>query len=715
MNWQFVFTVLKITSYFLLFIGYAATTLLVCGWLDDNRNMVRRLFVLNLCTVTTLVVVHFGEHLLGKLPISDVPVWLAIAFHSMLLVGVLGLLAKVCSIFKSSKKNSAQNLKLARKKLKTEQRVQQATITALQDSEDRFQSIFNYAAMGIVIIDQQGKILEANRAYKDIGVHDFEMAQANSLMDNTHSDDLAKDRRAIAQLFDNKSPCYSYNKRYLHPDGSILWTDLRMSLVEPETSGAEPYAIAMLENITKRKEMEKELVLTQERLQELLQARTDQIVQMHEELSWQTNHDFLTGLLNRYAFERHLSKTLAALRHKRSVGSEHTLCYLNLDRFKAINELGGSLAGDAVLRQVSHIIESRCRQSDYIARLGADEFALLLHQCSLEQAGKVAISIVERIQEGRFRWQNREYSTSASIGLVPINESSGDASEMMIAADAACYAAKRRGRSRIHIYESDDQELVKFRSEAQWISKIEAALKNDRFRLYVQPIIPMNPEAEPPHCEVLVRLLSDDGEVISPGLFLPAAERYHLVTKIDCWVIEATLRHLAANLTERTKSHIYSINLSGASINDESLVGFIQRQFERYPIPTQMICFEVTETVAIANLNRANEVIQSIRAMGCRIALDDFGTGMSSFSYLKYLPVDYLKIDGSFIKDIVDDPIDFAMVETMNRIGHVMGVKTVAEYVSNEAILAKIKHIGIDYGQGFGLAMPEPLTPGYSL
>lgn len=677
--------------------------------------MVKRLFVLNICAVTTLIVVHLGEYLIGRLSISDMPIWLAIAFHFILIIASLGLLAKVCAIFKSSRNSFSQSPKLIRNKLQKDQQIQQATITAFPNSGDRFQSIFNYAAMGIAIIDQQGKILEANQAYKEICVYGFDAAQDNLLMDNTHPEDLDQDRKAIAQLFANKPLCYTYNKRYLHPNGSIFWIHLRISLVEPETPGAEPYAIAMLENITNRKDIETELVQTQARLQDLLQSRTDQIVQMHEELSWQTSHDFLTGLLNRYTFERHLSKTLVSFRRKRNVNVEHTLCYLNLDRFKAINELGGSLAGDAVLRQVSHIIESRCRQTDQIARLGADEFALLLHQCSLEQAEKVALSIVERVQEERFRWQDREYRVSISIGLVPINESSDDASEMMMAADAACYAAKRRGRSRIHIYESDDQELVKYRSEAQWIRKIEEALENDRFRLYVQPIIPMHPETEAPHCEVLLRLLADNGDVISPGLFLPAAERYHLVTKIDYWVINATLRHLADNLTERTKSHIYSINLSGASINDDSLVEFIRGQFELYPVPTEMICFEVTETVAIANLNRANEVIQSIRAMGCRIALDDFGTGMSSFSYLKYLPVDYLKIDGSFIKDIVDDPIDFAMVETMNRIGHVMGVKTVAEYVSNEEILAKIKHIGIDYGQGFGLALPEPLTPGYSL
>ncbi|NJN72623.1 MAG: diguanylate cyclase [Limnothrix sp. RL_2_0] len=559
--------------------------------------MVKRLFVFNICTVTTLIVVHLGEYLIGQWQISDVPVWLAIAFHSILIIGILGLLAKICSIFKLSKKNFSRNLKLVQKKLHKEQQIQQATITALQDSEDRFQSIFNYAAVGITLIDRQGKILEANQAYKDIGIHDIDITQNNWLMDNTHPEDFDQDRKAIAQLFNNKALYYSYNKRYLHPDGSILWIDLRMSLVQPETPGAAPYAVAMFENITQRKEIEQELVCTQERLQELLQVRTDQIVQMHEELSWQTNHDFLTGLLNRYAFERQLSQLLNTLRHKRKLRSEHTLCYLNLDRFKAINELGGSLAGDAVLQQVSQIIENRCRQSDYIARLGADEFALLLYECTLEQAEKVALSIVERIQMGQFCWQDQEYSTSVSIGLVPINASSGDASEIMIAADAACYAAKRRGRSRIHIYESDDQELVKFRSEAQWINKIEEALKNDRFQLYVQPIIPMHPEADPPHCEVLVRLLSENGDVLSPGLFLPAAERYHLVTKIDYWVIEATLRHLALNLTERTKSHIYSINLSGASINDESLVDFLQRQFELYPIPTKMICFEVTETV----------------------------------------------------------------------------------------------------------------------
>ncbi|MGB2926346.1 MAG: EAL domain-containing protein [Limnothrix sp.] len=710
MNWPVVLPFLEIISYLLLAASYVATLVFISGQFQQKNQKLIRLFMLNFLAVITVVTVHLSKHLDSQANVDTMPLSVLVAAHCLMVLILVGLLLRFVPIFQKSKQSTSQSLVAAQQHLQQEQAQRQAAAIALQDSEDRFRSIFNNAAIGIVLINQSGRILNANRAYWQIWEDKSHCEADCFLSDGTHPEDIAQDNEAIAQVFHQKSLSHTYSKRYIHPHEGTIWANLHLTFAEPETPGSEPYAIAMVVNITQRKHIETELMQTRDHLKELLQTRTDQILQINEELSWQSSHDSLTGLLNRYTFERHLAKILNALNRKHHLNAEHTLCLLNLDRFKVINELGGSYAGDAVLRQVSQIIESRCRQTDHIARLGADEFALLLHQCSLEQAEKVALSIVERIQADRFQWQDQEYSISASIGLVPINESSGNTSEMMIAVDAACYAAKRRGRSRIHVYETNDQELVQYRSEAQWISKIEEALKNDSFQLYVQPIISMKPSLDIPHCEVLLRLISTNGDVISPGLFLPAAERYHLVTKIDYWVIEATLRYLASNLEQQTKPQIYSINLSGASINDDSLVQFIEEQFARYPVPKSMICFEVTETVAIANLNRANEVIQSIRAMGCSIALDDFGTGMSSFSYLKYLPVDYLKIDGSFIKDIVDDPIDFAMVETMNRIGHVMGIKTVAEYVSNEQILHKIQDIGIDYGQGFGLAHPRPLT-----
>jgi diguanylate cyclase (GGDEF)-like protein/PAS domain S-box-containing protein len=589
----------------------------------------------------------------------------------------------------------------------------QRMLLALQDSENRLGSIFQAAAIGIAIINREGRVLEANPAYDLMMGHNLPGTthrENSSFIAAPLPDDLVSTETVIEDLFTKKYASYSYTKRYIRPDQSNLWVNIQMTLMEPETPGSEPYAIALLENITQHKQTEQALIKTQEQLKNLLQARTDQISQMNEELSWQSSHDALTGLLNRYAFERQLSTTLRTLRKNPKI-AEHTLCYLNLDRFKAINELGGSLAGDEILRQVSRIIESRCRQTDLIARLGADEFVLLLRQCPLEQAMKVAQSIVERVQNSRFQWEDREYSVSASIGLVPLNQSVGEQTqELLMAADAACFAAKKQGRSRIRIYEATDQELIKYRSEAQWISKIEKSLEENSFVLYAQPIIEMQGETMPiRHWEVLIRMAGENGEIISSGSFLPAAERYHLVTKIDFWVIERMLQYLTQRCAQGAREEVWSINLSGASINDEALLGFLQEQFERYPVPTNMICFEVTETVAIANLNRAKEVIHGIRAIGCQISLDDFGAGMSSFSYLKYLPVDYLKIDGSFVKDMVSDPVDYAMVETINRIGHVMGIQTVAEYVGDQEIAEAIRHIGIDYGQGFGLAKPAPL------
>ncbi|WP_216700281.1 bifunctional diguanylate cyclase/phosphodiesterase [[Leptolyngbya] sp. PCC 7376] len=702
-------------SHSLLFMTYVAVIFLfVYSWLRGNaQGELSTLYWLSLGIIVSSVAVHVGGHFFHFMPASDGYIVLAIAVHSLLIAAMLLLMYRLLPIISFILDlRRWQTVEQVKAKLRRKEKEQEETQFALRNSEDRFRSIFDQAAMGIAIVNVDGLILDANQAYYDSFVDSVSGLPQRYFFDGVDLEGSAKDKVILSELFRHKNSPYGYTKRYLRKNQSALWFNVQLSLVEPKASDQTPYAIAMLENITQQKQTEQVLIKTQERLQHLLQVRADQISQMNEELSWQSSHDHLTGLLNRVAFERHLTSTLKSLEHNPQI-TKHTLCYLNLDRFKAINELGGTLAGDEVLRQVSKLIESRCRQTDQLARLGSDEFALLLHQCPIEQAQKVAESIVELIQDASFHWEGHEYTLSVSLGLVPINNGfGGDATEMIMVADAACTVAKKRGRSRIHVYESNDQEFAKYRSEAQWIQKIKTALERDGFSLYVQSILPLCEEASGyRRCEILIRMLGDDGEVISPGLFLPAAERYHLMTQIDYWVIENTLKYLAEHESpEMKKGDCYSINLSGMSINDDSLVDFLQTQFERYPVPTEHICFEVTETVAISNLSRANEVIQSIRAMGCQIALDDFGAGMSSFNYLKYLPVDYLKIDGSFIKDIVDDPIDHAMVETINRIGHVMGIKTVAEYVSNEAILQKIKHIGIDYAQGYCISRPIPLS-----
>ncbi len=431
-------------------------------------------------------------------------------------------------------------------------------------------------------------------------------------------------------------------------------------------------------------------------------------------LTWQASHDALTGLVNRREFESCLAQSLI---HATSQNQQHALCYLDLDQFKIVNDTCGHMVGDELLRQLTALFQVQIRSTDTLARLGGDEFGILLNHCSLESALPIAKMLCESIRAFRFVWQDKTFKLGVSIGLVEINEKSESVTSLLSAADAACYAAKNNGRNRVHIYQADDTELMQQQGEMEWVARITQALEENRFCLYYQPIVPITQCHNGEHYEVLLRLVDEVGNLLSPIAFMRSAERYNLMQTLDRWVIRtlfATQGHhyretwKACQLNKVNCGCLYAINLSGASINDEQFIEFLHEQFELYQIPPALICFEITETVAIANLVKAVQFIHSLREIGCHFALDDFGSGMSSFAYLKNLPVDFLKIDGSFIQHIVDDPINLAMVEAINQIGHLMGIKTIAEFVENEEILAKITALGVDYAQGYGIAEPRP-------
>lgn len=439
---------------------------------------------------------------------------------------------------------------------------------------------------------------------------------------------------------------------------------------------------------------------------------------MAHQLSWQATHDALTGLFNRREFEHRLELAISGAQTQ---NLQHVLCYLDLDRFKIVNDTCGHFAGDELLRQVTALLQNEIRSSDTLARLGGDEFAILLEVCPLEPALRIANTILQRVQEFRFVWQDKTFSIGVSIGLVVITADSQCINSVLNAADGACYLAKNHGRNRVHIYQADDNELTKAQGEMQWGVRITQALQDNRFCLYYQKIVPTSTTQFGEHYEVLLRLIDEQGNLVSPMAFIPAAERYNLMEAIDRWVIStlfATLKqHKREKLTscfeqEDKCNYLYAINLSGASINNEQFMNFVREQLELHQIPPHTICFEITETVAISNLAKAASFIGSLKELGCRFALDDFGSGMSSFCYLKNLPIDFLKIDGSFVKHIVEEPIDLAMVEAINQIGHVMGIQTIAEFVENEEIFHKIKAIGVDYAQGYGIAKPHPLQLG---
>ncbi|UCF75365.1 MAG: EAL domain-containing protein [Betaproteobacteria bacterium] len=441
-----------------------------------------------------------------------------------------------------------------------------------------------------------------------------------------------------------------------------------------------------------------------------------QVRAMAQQLIWQASHDALTGLVNRREFERRLSELIDTAKTQ---GKEHALLYLDLDNFKAVNDTCGHAAGDELLRQLTSLMQTKMRGSDTLARLGGDEFGALLESCLTEQAVRVANALRETIREFRFVWQDKTFSVGVSIGLVPLNAESRDANNVLTLADVCCYEAKNRGRDRVQVYRPQDRDYTGRHSDLQVVSQINRAFELGQFRLYRQFIMPVNPaRGMPPHHEVLVRMLDRAGNLIPPTGFMPAAERYNLLTSIERWVVSTLVEYLhrqwlSGGIPRETDAHgergFYSVNISGASINDKSFPDFLRNLLTRYTLPHGLLCFEITETTAISNLTKAAELMHELKGMGCRFALDDFGTGMSSFAYLKYLPVDYLKIAGMFIKDMETDPMDHAIVDSVNRIGHILGMQTVAESVEDAATLSRLKEMGVDYAQGYFISEPEAL------
>ncbi|HEY0336770.1 MAG TPA: EAL domain-containing protein, partial [Burkholderiales bacterium] len=426
-------------------------------------------------------------------------------------------------------------------------------------------------------------------------------------------------------------------------------------------------------------------------------------------------HDALTGLVNRREFERRLTELIDPARGQ---GRDHALLFMDLDNFKAVNDTCGHTAGDELLRQLTSLMLSRMRGSDTLARLGGDEFGALLESCPFDQALRIANAMRETVREFRFVWEGKTFNVGVSIGLVPINAESGNLNRVLSLADACCYEAKNKGRDRVQVYRPDAADAGSKENDLQVVSQISQAFELGRFRLYRQPIVPLADPGKPANYEVLARMVDKNGNVVPPSGFLLAAERYNLLTSIERWVISSSIEYLHAQWSSGAIAHdpskrgYHAVNLSGASINDKSVPEFLRNLLRRYPLPPGLLCFEITETTAISNLGAAAELVREFKAMGCRFALDDFGTGMSSFAYLKHLPVDVLKIAGVFIRDMGTDPIDYEIVDAINRIGHILGMQTVAEEVDNAETLAKVKAIKIDFAQGYFIAEPEAIRHG---
>ncbi len=428
---------------------------------------------------------------------------------------------------------------------------------------------------------------------------------------------------------------------------------------------------------------------------------------LSNELSYQASHDELTGLVNRREFDIRLRR---ALTNARAQNSRHALCYLDLDQFKVVNDTCGHVAGDELLRRIGAVLQETVRKGDTLARLGGDEFGVLLEHCDLAQAERVAKVILKAVEAFEFEWNDSKFKIGVSIGLVPLTAESGDVTAVLSAADTACYEAKDQGRNRFHVYHADDEDLVRRHGEMQWVGRINRALEEERFVLFYQPIIPVgNSGIHKERMELLVRMVDEEGGLLLPGGFLPAAERYGLSAKLDRWVVENAIRWLSEHRSSADRLEMCSINVSGHSLNDAGFAEFVVSQLKALQVPPELVCFEITETTAIANLKSAIAFMKELHKFGCRFALDDFGSGVSSFAYLRSLPVDILKIDGQFVRDMATDEVDAGMVTAIHEIARVMKKETVAEFVETDEVLERLKKVGVDFAQGYGVGRPAPL------
>ncbi len=556
------------------------------------------------------------------------------------------------------------------------------TEKALLASEQRFKSAFDSAAIGMIIVNEARQVQHANQAFCDMLGYTPDAVVGMALRDLSHLEDRETGLYQYHELVAGQIDRYQVEKRYMHRDGHPIWVLCHISAVR-DAGASYQYALGQIQDITEAH-------------------------QLSTELSYQATHDALTGLVNRREFEARIEYALDGTWRN---GKEHAVCYLDLDQFKVINDTCGHVAGDELLRQVANVLRTKVRASDTIARLGGDEFGLLMENCPLAQSQRVAESFRAAIEDFQFVWDDKRFRVGVSIGLVPVNGDSASVTEVLQQADTACYAAKDLGRNRVHIFLRDDEELTKRHGEMQWVTKIQAALETDQFRLYVQPIVPViGDRSQYEHYEVLIRMIDESGADVPPGAFLPAAERYNLAAQVDRWVVSHLLEWAVQNPQEFARFDMCSINLSGLTLADESFLGYVIDLLRAARVPSSKICFEITETAVISNLSQASRFISTLKALGCLFALDDFGSGLSSFAYLKNLPVDYLKIDGMFVRDVHTDPLDRALVRSINDVGKVMGKKTIAEFVENDDILRVLAEVGVDYAQGYGVGKPFPLS-----
>ena len=547
---------------------------------------------------------------------------------------------------------------------------------ALCASEERYQTLYEHAPDIYTTIGEDGTILSINRTGAGILGYRVEELINQSAARVIHPEDLPAVLEHIKKQFSNPGPDQGIEYRKIRKDGSLLWVHQRASL-DPQEQ--EPRLLVVCRDITDKRLLE-------------------------DQLAYQATHDALTALINRREFENRLDRVLA---FQQTQPGEHALCYLDLDQFKIINDTCGHIAGDELLRQISGLLAGQIRSRDTLARLGGDEFAILMEHCPMERASALAEQVRDAIENFRFQWREHRFALGVSIGLLPLHGVSS-LKDALSLSDSACFVAKAKGRNRVHIHEHDSNITNSQISDVHWASRITTALEKDLFCLYAQPIHACSTEHSGNRFEILVRL-RDNGKIVRPGAFMPAAERYNLSPKLDRWVIDHVIQWFSENNEALLNTELCSVNLSALSLCDEAFRSHLLTRLETSGFPRHKLCFEVTETATIANLSQATEFINALREAGCQFALDDFGSGLSSYAYLKNLPVDMIKIDGVFVRNIATSDVDRMMVKSICDIVRMMGKKTTAEYVESAEALEVLRQIGVDYVQGYHLGRPAPL------
>ena len=555
------------------------------------------------------------------------------------------------------------------------------TLQTLKMSEAKYRGLYETVASGIFQSTPDGKFLAANPALvRMLGYDSEDEILKVDIADSVYM--YSEDRDNWLNAICKEGEIRNSEMVLKRKDGSKIVVVENSSAVT-DNNGRIMYFEGALINIT-------------------------EVHELSNQLSYESSHDSLTSLINRREFEVRLQRLVESNQLKRA---KHAICYLDLDQFKVINDTCGHIAGDELLCQVGKVLQNTIREGDTVARLGGDEFGVILENCSSEHAARIADYLREAIENLEFVWSDVVFTIGVSIGVVPLTPSNLRLTEILSAADSACYAAKDQGRNRVQLYNPNDTVVAQRHGEMQWVSRIKRALEENRFHLFYQPIVPINPAmGEDTHYEILIRMEDKRGRMILPGEFLPAVERYNLAVRLDTWVLKTTLSWLTSNPEHFEGGAQFFINLSGDTIGDESFHNSMLHMLQKMGMPPQKFCFEVTETAAISNISSARAFIELMRNEGCNFALDDFGSGLCSFAYLQNLPVDYIKIDGIFIRDVDRNPVNAAMVKSIKEIGQVMGKKVIAEHVESKESLAYLESIGVDYAQGYALGKPRPIA-----